>query len=396
MHATKRLSLRKNEIKRLLMLGCALIAAVCLAVAIGRMFVFGVSVRLDGESLGTLESRAQAESLVSLVESQVSGVLGTDYSLGERISVRPALCLRGNVSNPASVRSSVMNGIDEVTNLYALTVDGKIIGAAASSEELWQIANDYKNMYASEDAAFTGDVSVYYSMVPSSTEQRPGRISRALRENTFVLTEKEVRVTESIPYDVEMVADGDMYLGDTQVLVPGEEGTLIYTRTVQVYNDQDMSSEISEAEIVSEPVTRIVAYGTAERPLTASYGSFIWPGTGVLSSEFGPRSRNNHSGIDIAGREGSDILAADGGIVIKADDEFSGYGNLVIIQHDDGTLTYYAHCQELFVSEGDEVYQGQLIASMGCTGRSTGTHLHFEVRLSDGTIVDPLDYLPAI
>ena len=85
------------------------------------------------------------------------------------------------------------------------------------------------------------------------------------------------------------------------------------------------------------------------------------------------------------------VKAADGGTV-----SFAGwkgdYGNLVIITHDDGTQTYYAHNSNLLVSEGDSVYQGQAIAEAGSTGRSTGSHCHFEVRVN-GEVQNPYDYL---
>jgi murein DD-endopeptidase MepM/ murein hydrolase activator NlpD len=122
---------------------------------------------------------------------------------------------------------------------------------------------------------------------------------------------------------------------------------------------------------------------------------FIWPTEGVITSKFGPRTgfgSSNHQGIDIGGAYGESITAADGGLVIKAD-WYYGYGLLVQIQHDNGDVTYYGHCSELLVREGDRVYQGQVIAHMGETGQASGVHLHFEIRQND-TPVNPLNILP--
>ena len=85
------------------------------------------------------------------------------------------------------------------------------------------------------------------------------------------------------------------------------------------------------------------------------------------------------------------IYAADGGTVSFAGWK-GGYGNLVIVDHGGFYQTYYAHCSEILVSEGDQVYQGQNIALVGSTGNSTGPHLHFEVRYN-GEPMNPLDYL---
>jgi murein DD-endopeptidase MepM/ murein hydrolase activator NlpD len=97
--------------------------------------------------------------------------------------------------------------------------------------------------------------------------------------------------------------------------------------------------------------------------------------------------------LDLAGPElGEPIYAADGGEVIFAGDNGS-YGLMVKIRHEDSVMTYYAHMNALSVKVGDRVYKGQKIGEIGRTGKVTGVHLHFEVRI-DGKTVDPLNYLP--
>ncbi|MGI5971670.1 MAG: M23 family metallopeptidase [Oscillospiraceae bacterium] len=126
---------------------------------------------------------------------------------------------------------------------------------------------------------------------------------------------------------------------------------------------------------------------------TASTGSLIWPAEGVLTSPFGQRWGRTHEGIDISSRKDSPIYAADGGLVTYAGNKSNGYGNIVVISHDNGTETWYAHCNTLLVAEGERVAQGQQIATMGSTGYSTGVHLHFEVHVG-GEPCDPVSYLP--
>ena len=146
---------------------------------------------------------------------------------------------------------------------------------------------------------------------------------------------------------------------------------------------------------VREPTTTIKAVGTKEKPKTASKGTYIWPVSGRITSYFGGRyifgSYSYHSGLDIAVSYGTTVKAADGGTVTFAGYKGS-YGNLVIITHDNGTQTYYAHNSSLLVSAGQKVYQGQAVAKAGSTGRSTGVHCHFEVRVNSSA-VNPLNYL---
>jgi murein DD-endopeptidase MepM/ murein hydrolase activator NlpD len=122
---------------------------------------------------------------------------------------------------------------------------------------------------------------------------------------------------------------------------------------------------------------------------------FSWPAAGTLTSRFGRRWGRMHKGIDIAGPVGTPINAAADGVVIVAGWKSGGYGNLVEIRHSDGTTTRYGHNSQISVSVGQTVRQGQQVARMGSTGRSTGSHLHFEIRPSGGSAVNPISFLPA-
>jgi lipoprotein NlpD len=117
-----------------------------------------------------------------------------------------------------------------------------------------------------------------------------------------------------------------------------------------------------------------------------------WPVRGVLYSRYGVRQGQRHDGIDIAAPEGTVVGAAGGGTVIYAGEQ-SGYGSIVILRHEGGLLTLYAHASAILVRQGDRVASGQPIAKVGRSGRTTGPHLHFEVR--EGTRPrNPLFYLP--
>ena len=126
-----------------------------------------------------------------------------------------------------------------------------------------------------------------------------------------------------------------------------------------------------------------------------SQESLLWPAEGVITTHFTYRGkRRGHSGIDIAAPFKTPISAALSGTVTSSGWDVYGYGNLLVIRGVDGRDYYYAHNSKLLVRRGQRVAQGQLIALMGSTGRSTGPHLHFEVR-SGSRIINPYAMLPS-
>jgi murein DD-endopeptidase MepM/ murein hydrolase activator NlpD len=139
---------------------------------------------------------------------------------------------------------------------------------------------------------------------------------------------------------------------------------------------------------------RAAAIGPVVGPLVIKFDA-IWPTRGLITTyygELGPLSPRGHSGLDIAGPEGSPVLAADQGEVLKAYWNDDGYGGLIILGHPSGYETWYGHLDSFDVAKGQQVKRGEQIGEMGSTGYSTGPHLHFEVR-QDGQLRDPLDFL---
>lgn len=133
---------------------------------------------------------------------------------------------------------------------------------------------------------------------------------------------------------------------------------------------------------------------TSDFPQVASSAKLIWPvpASSRISSSYGMRRRHFHEGIDIPAHRGTSILSAGNGKVIYSGRSIKGYGNLTIISHENGYFTVYGHAQKNLTQVGDKVTQGQVIAHVGSTGRSTGPHLHFEVRHYDRSI-DPMHFL---
>ena len=146
----------------------------------------------------------------------------------------------------------------------------------------------------------------------------------------------------------------------------------------------------------SESLAQVCSFASfAEYLSELSLKAYSLPASGVFTSGFGPRWSRHHSGIDIANHVGTSIHASRSGRVIFAE-SLGAYGMMVEILHPDGYKTRYAHCNEILVRVGESVSRGDLIARMGNTGRSTGPHLHFEIRSPENNAIDPASFLKGI
>lgn len=211
-------------------------------------------------------------------------------------------------------------------------------------------------------------------------------------------------VDEEIPYGRTEELSDKLAANKRVLSTPGKNGLKRATYFVTLDADgNEIDRTLYDEEIITPAQNEIVLRGT--RPLTAeeertkSTGTYILPTTGPLSSGYGWRSDFNefHKGVDMYRDKDADldIVASDGGTVIEAGDKRNGYGLCILIEHDNGTITKYAHCAELYVETGQMVAQGEKIAKMGTTGWSTGVHLHFEI-IKDGEYLNPEELLPPI
>ncbi len=129
-----------------------------------------------------------------------------------------------------------------------------------------------------------------------------------------------------------------------------------------------------------------------EEYLPRTFDGYIWPAQGELTSGYGWRWGRLHQGIDIAAPVGTPVLAAASGKVVSAG-WHDGYGNMIKLEHLDGSVTLYAHLNRILVNHGQKLNQGEQIAEMGNTGYSTGSHLHFEIHSKNQEVINPLALL---
>lgn len=201
-----------------------------------------------------------------------------------------------------------------------------------------------------------------------------------------ILVEKQETYEESYNEDVVYEDDDSMYIGETEVVQEGTPGKHIVTDLVTYKGDIESGREQLQENVQVAAVAQIVRRGTKSKP------TYMYPVTNWnITSNFGYRWGRLHAGTDVGIPTGTTVRASRGGQVITAG-WLGGYGNCVIIDHGDGVSTRYGHLSEITVSVGQYVDQGQQIALSGNTGRSTGPHLHFEIRIG-GEAVDPMPYL---
>ena len=206
-----------------------------------------------------------------------------------------------------------------------------------------------------------------------------------------IMTVEQSTYEEEYYAETEYVYNDNWYTTKSVVLQEGEAGYHEVTALITKRNGTEESREMIKEKVLKEPVKKIVEVGTQTPP------TYIKPlSGGRQTSGYGKRkaptkgASTNHRAIDWATPTGTAIWASSGGTVSVAGWQ-SGYGYVVYINHPDGNQTRYGHLSKILVSTGQKVKQGQKIALSGNTGRSTGPHLHFELRVK-GTPVNPYNY----
>lgn len=201
-----------------------------------------------------------------------------------------------------------------------------------------------------------------------------------------VMVDKQETYEENYYAEVEYEDDETMYIGESTVVQEGQEGKHIVTDLVTYEGDVEAGREQLMETVEVAAVAQVIKRGTKSRP------TYMYPVTNWnVTSNFGYRWGRLHAGTDVGIPTGTTVRASRAGLVVTAG-WVGGYGNCVMIDHGDGVQTRYGHLSQILVSVGQYVDQGQQIALSGNTGRSTGPHLHFEIRVN-GEATDAAPYL---
>ena len=434
---------------------CVTAAAVIVLLSV---YTIGTTVRYDGINLGTVGSRRTVDQAVQQLETVTRQTLeDQDYAIDTALlSTQTHVVPRRDLESREEFAENLTDQIGDVTYGYTLYVDGEAVAATTYAGAIDQLLEQMKAGYITEntvDCNFVENVEIKEGYVDSSLISNLGYIAEKLNatkagEVTYTVKSGDVwsliaedngmtneellalnpgydisglhtgdvlTISRAVPYltvvnverqsylqdvaySVEYVDDPDMYEGDYEVLSKGVYGKADITANVTVINGTETAREVVSSVTLKEPVAERQARGTKERPTWFPTGSFRWPCYGVITSYFGGRNTgisgasSYHEAIDIANSYGTPIYAADGGTVIYSGWN-GGLGYCVKIDHGNGFITWYGHNSDLYVSVGDHVYKGQTIAAMGSTGISSGSHCDFRIQ-RNGTMVDPLNYLP--
>ncbi len=411
----------------------------------------GYEVIVDGENIGLVCDKDITYQAIEDIKVRLTDYFGEDYSYSKEPVFVRRIVDKDRLASKEDLGNALLSNIDTMVEAYSVYVDGEqLFGVSSEEAAEWvfakykqnhiggEIADDmvvefcetiavkkefvhiamlYTPEAALELVSGTSDELSTYTVQANDTlwdiaKKHDTTVEHILAMNDSVtdnikegmqLKIKEavprlsvrsvqtVSMTEAVPYQVEKIKDSTMYEGRTVVAQKGRDGSANVLAKVTKINGVQVEKVVLESETVTEPVVQIEKIGTKERPATTGSGTFIKPSYGTLTSRYGRRWNRSHKGIDIGGSHNSPIKAADGGKVTFAG-WMDGYGNYIVIDHENGYQTAYGHCASLCVGAGDRVKKGDLIAKMGSTGRSTGTHLHFEVK-KNGEYVNPLTYV---
>ena len=337
----------------------------------------GHGIYIDGSLVAILESDETAKEILNEIQNKFvkkdANIQYNKVSFAENVEIKDVETKLGNIQAKDKALEYLMTGAVE-----------KQIHVVQSGETFSEIAKMY-GMKQSELKASNPDV------IPEKLS-----IGQAISLNQIVplvtvQTTEVAKYKETIPFEVKYENTANLFKNEQTVKSRGTNGEKDVVAEIVRNNGIEVSRSELSATILTQPVAQVVLVGTKNPPPLIGTGSFIYPIRGTLTSRFGYRWGRLHSGIDLAAPIGTYIKAADGGKVT-----FAGYngslGYMVAIDHGGGRVTWYGHCSKLFVKKGDKVYQGQHIANVGNTGRSTGPHCHFEVHIN-GVAKNPLKYL---
>ncbi len=420
-------------------------------------FTIGTTVSYDGQVLGRLASKSEAETVRKDLESITSRTLGETYTIDDSLlQYDSGWMLRQDIEDKAVYEDQLSDEIGLVTSAYCLYVNDVRIGATPYEGALEELLDQLQKAASDEDTIsceFAEDVEIRQEYVPTSEIMNLGYIAELLystktAEVTYevkkgdtwsqiaakndmtsaellalnpgyninklqigeVLTlsasvpyltmtvVKQERYLDDVSYNIEYTDSADLYQGDYKVTSKGEYGKADVMAKATYVNGEETERTILSSVTLKESVTEYRLRGTKVRPTWMPTGSFRWPTSGRISSYFG--GRKSPGGIGSTNHKGIDIAVPRGTPIYAADGGtvtysgwMSGYGYLVQIDHGNGYVTRYGHNSSLTVNVGQHVYKGQQVARAGSTGNSTGNHCHFEVRYN-GVAKNPLNYLP--
>jgi|GEM_PF-1082997 len=326
-----------------------------------------------------LDTEEHAEEVLDCVKSEFTKDIDpakfVDATFEEDVKIEKIKTqLEDIVDTPAALKTIMTGGIEEKTYLVEI---GDSVADIASK---FGISREKLKKWNPQ----IGDDNMLYLNEEIQLQERIPLIN--------VITKRNTMITEDFNAEIEYQDTKKLYKGQEIVLKKGKSGNRTVNTDIIEKNGVQIDRIDHSSIIHKEPKTKVVMRGTKKRPDTIGKGYYYYPINGNFSSPFGSRWGRIHEGIDLTASTGTNVYAADAGVVVEAGATSNGYGIAVRISHGKGRTTYYAHNSQVLVKVGETVYRGQNIAKSGSTGSSSGPHLHFETRFN-GVPKDPTKYL---
>ena len=299
---------------------------------------------------------------------------------------------------------------------YSVTLNGEFIGYTKDKTQLQKRINDYIEEGDGENVSFvqvdelpeyklcllqkdvsTNDEEIYTKVKDTGTAYyRYYAIVQDEEEKMYVASYEEAEkavegLKEKNSANKDEIGIVEKYEPQSKDIVSSEEViSKLYEKPEEKVTKTITNS--SGTTKSSGPVKYATSANSSGNKIELGI-NIIKPISGTVTSRFGGRWGKAHKGIDIGAPKGTKIKAAAGGTVVTSSTGYNGgYGNYIVISHGNGVETAYGHCNELDVKVGQKVSQGEIIGSVGNTGRSYGNHLHLEIR-KNGVAQNPQNYL---
>lgn len=376
--------------KKYIKAGAVCAALLVAGIVISVNFTPVYSVYLGDEFVGKVVNKQSFENAYNNVNETISELDSPHNTLNYIPDYIYGIALKRSVENEYELKSNIITLSHAVRPACFVSVDGNEILCVASETDAEAVLENIRLSYGGEQAKIVSEIALTNGFANVKNISDTTLAGTNLISKVNVETCETVVYDEPVPFGVEYVDNAEMYEGLTNSVSDGINGSRSVTAKVTKINGNEIArEEISSTETVVA-IAQVIERGTKE-PEGIGLGSFIEPTFGIITSRFGSRWGGRHNGLDIANDIGTPVKAADGGIVTFAEND-GDFGNLIIIDHNNGYVTYYAHLDSIDVAVGDKVFQGKTIGKVGNTGFSTGPHLHFEVR-KNGVPTDPSNYL---
>lgn len=354
----------------------------------------GTMVYANDRPLGLVENPDTLSAAVSEIEQSASTLSDGAYTLPVSIETSTLRASESQFLTQDELKSDLIEASGELDTLAVISVNGEQAGVCRTAEDAQALLDRVKAQYttaADENTDFLQTVRVDEVVAETDLVSDLSTLYAQLSPQLDVTSTRAVTYTESIPYETITRENDELDQTYCATIQEGSEGEAVVTAEIQTVDGQEHGRTIVERTVLSNATDEIIEVGT--RNVGIGTGEFMVPlSSYTFTSGFKWRWGKLHSGVDLAVDEGTPVYAADNGKVIVAEDSGNGYGNYIILDHQNGYKTLYGHNSELLVSVGDIVAKGDKIALSGNTGNSTGPHLHFEIHVGDEK-VDPQQYV---